>query len=518
MSEQPTLIPDEQTEAPLSYDALLEKDLHPAIRPHIERLAATAIVPEQKETDNGYETINREGLLSTFEQYVSDRARGWGNRELFKEHSPSMQVHYMIDYLSTLPKQASKESMNEELEKMEADHGLLELLGEEVDEVEPAMTICIPVAILKEDPKRVTNLLEVIKKQSTDFEKPIEVIVWTNAKFTEETENGVRLKSSQNYEHLKELLKVYSDHPGLQLKTALQMRPESEFSMSKMRTSYMNALAVEAKNRGYGFDHPVMWLDVDTTGMKSGTLRVIADEVKSLEPLFCRPVTYYSIDWADQMQIAETDDATKAFAIDEMARRMNLRRMAAVRQKENDTNGLSPLRYKPDGYFEESGCSFMLGTYLSAGGVVESDPINETTGLIASALSRHSAVRSALLDKKGYTPHKILHEIERWDARIYVSGRSHYEGLRFNGGLSGDRSQFFGDSETSSKYVLYTDLPRLAESPAAVHLDRLYSEAKQQIDGTEEAKYLLRILNRLFDKYFEGNSVRKDDPKVLSDN
>ena len=160
----------------------------------------------------------------------------------------------------------------------------------------------------------------------------------------------------------------------------------------------------------------------------------------------------------------------------------------------------------------------MLGTYLKAGGVVEIDPIDETTGLIISALSRHSAVRSSLLDKRGYTPHKILHEIERWDARIYVSGRSHYEGLRFNGGLSGDRSQFFGDSETGGKYTLYTDMDELAETPAAVDLNRLYGEAKQQIVGSEEAEYLLQILNRLFDKYFEGNSVVKDDSKALSDN
>lgn len=519
MSEQPSIIPAEQTETPLSYGSLLEdSNLHPAIRPHIERLAATPINAEQKETDKEYETINREGLQTTFEQYVSDRARGWKDRELFKDHSASMRVHYMDDYLQTLPEGASEESIKEELEKMEADHSLLESSKEVADEVEPAMTICIPVAILKEDLKRVANLLEVIKKQNTDFEKPIEVIVWANSKFTQETEEAVSLDSQQKYEQLKELIDGNSGHAGLQIKTALQMRPESEFSMSKMRSSYMNALAVEAKNRGYGFDHPVMWLDVDTTDIKSGTLKIIFDEVKSLEPSFCRPVTYYSIDWADRMQIAESDDATKAFAIDEMARRMNLRRLAAERQKENNAAGLSPLRYKPDGYFEESGCSFMLGTYLKAGGVVESDPIDETTGLIISALSRHSAVRSALLHKRGYTPHKILHEIERWDARIYVSGRSHYEGLRFNGGLSGDRSQFFGDSETGGKYTLYTDMDELAETPAAVDLNRLYGEAKQQIVGSEEAEYLLQILNRLFDKYFEGNSVVKDDSKALSDN
>ena len=78
MSEQPSIIPAEQTETPLSYGSLLEdSNLHPAIRPHIERLAATPINAEQKETDKEYETINREGLQTTFEQYVSDRARGW---------------------------------------------------------------------------------------------------------------------------------------------------------------------------------------------------------------------------------------------------------------------------------------------------------------------------------------------------------------------------------------------------------------------------------------------------------
>ena len=515
MSEQPTLIPDEQTEAPLSYDALLEKDLHPAIRPHIERLAASALTTEQKENEKDYETTNRELLLTAFERYVSDKARGWGNRELVHD---SQATFYMQEFLNTLPEEGSMESMNKELEKMEADHSLLESSREAADEVEPAMTICIPVAILKEDPKRVANLLQVIQRQSTDFEKPIEVIVWANAKFTEETEEADTLDSRQKYEQLKELISGNSGYAGLQIKTALQMRPESEFSMSKMRSSYMNALAVEAKNRGYGFDHPVMWLDADTTDMKRGTLRVIADEVKSLQAFFCRPQTYYSIDWAGEMQINESDDATKAFAIDEMARRMNLRRMAVDRQKQDGAKDLSPTRYKPSGYFEESGCSFMLGTYLNAGGVVEGDPINETIGLIESAMSRDFASIATLRKKRGIPRSGIIKAIERCDARIYVSGRSHYQGLRFNGGLSGDRSQFFGDSETSSKYVLYTDLPRLAESPAAIQLDRLYSEAKQQIDGPEEAKYLLRILNRLFDKYFEGNSVLKDDPKVLSDN
>ena len=66
--------------------------------------------------------------------------------------------------------------------------------------------------------------------------------------------------------------------------------------------------------------------------------------------------------------------------------------------------------------------------------------------------------------------------------------------LRFNGGLSGDHQSVLWRFGNRRKYTLYTDMDELAETPAAVDLNRLYGEAKQQIVGSEEAEYLLQIL------------------------
>ena len=427
----------------------------------------------QVERLDDYETLNQQELNNALEEYT--QFPGEDTTE------PELQVGRAMDALL-------------------ANHDMLEDVAgsNEAVNAKPAMTICVPVAILKEDSARITKLLEDIKAQQKYFSEPVEVILWTNAKFSPDTEASVKEEAAKAYEQLKDQIQCTVDG-SIQIKSALKVSPEAEFSMSKVRSDYMEALAIHAKERGYGFDHAVMWLDADTTDIRYGTLKAVADDVKSFKTLFSQPTMYYSVDWADK-PIAEMDNATRAFAVDEVARRMALRAGAPNGHYGGNEHG----------YFEESGCSFALGTYLRAGGVNRRDPINETMGLINRASQKREEQRKELRGLGGIIPktltsrqevfslgrQKITHRVT--EARIYVSGRNHYEGLRETGVMAERRSD---SSLSNESYRLFADVAT-TDVAADINIDNLKRRATT--GASRGTNYDSEKIERLLDKYFNS--------------
>jgi hypothetical protein len=258
-------------------------------------------------------------------------------------------------------------------------YALLETLPGDHPDVEPdkpALTVCIPLAINREDPAALGRALDVLAKAQRQFGKPVDVIIWANAKYATDPEQAAAAETAAlHYAALRERLAARSAQ-GLHIRTALQVLPEPEATMSKLRANYMDAVAVDAEVRDLGYDHPVMWVDADVTGLSRHVFEQIESGVRDFKSMLVRPyATHYSIDWAAGQPLSEADTPTRAVAISEIMRRQEKRHSGRM------------------GYPEESGFAFAVGTYLLLGGINTSDPINESHKLRGKAHERMEKIR-----------------------------------------------------------------------------------------------------------------------------
>lgn len=281
-------------------------------------------------------------------------------------------------------------------ERMQANYNLIENL-DPIPLEAPTMTICIPVDLKNEDPNMVAELVERIQNASGDSN--YEVLFWINAKSDESLTSEQREKY---IEFTTAISKV--EHSRLTLRTALQILPEGTATISNIRANYMEAVAIDAEKRGFQQDHPVLWLDADTTFISKDSLKSLADSIRSGESAFVHANLQYSADWANGVPLDELDDATKAIVANEIHRRQGRR-------------GLDPRRAR-DEYVEESGLGFSISTYLKAGGVNRDDPVNE------SAFLMYKFDRNCP-DETKFQYSKFFMKIP--SSRIGTSARRHYE-------------------------------------------------------------------------------------------
>ena len=180
------------------------------------------------------------------------------------------------------------------------------------------MTICIPVAILKEDPETVAHTINLLQTSVTS-DKKYEVILWANANL-EDDQSITQLK-------YKELIQKIEGHeiPNLLVKTALHFWSGEAVNMSEVRSGYMEAVAMDAHTKGYGYDYPVMWLDADTNSISKGTLENTSAAVRRFDAAFVHPSIRWNADWATDQKVGQLDDSTRAIAIKEIHRRQGAR-------------------------------------------------------------------------------------------------------------------------------------------------------------------------------------------------
>jgi len=198
---------------------------------------------------------------------------------------------------------------------------LLEPVTNRADANEPDLTICVPVALFVDARETVFAALDQIKRSQDDTGQSLEVILWTNTTYDRQaTQSIVTTEANRYYAALRERLHGY-DSPKLRIKTALDINPTADGTISKIRANYMDAVAVEAMQRGDSFERPILWLDADTTHINKGAFSTIAAEVRTLASPLVHAELHYTIDWAHDVPLTELDAATKAVAINEIRRR-----------------------------------------------------------------------------------------------------------------------------------------------------------------------------------------------------
>jgi hypothetical protein len=263
-------------------------------------------------------------------------------------------------------------------QRMESFSDLLEPLNDSDPALKPAMTVCIPVALLGENQVTLDRVVDAVAHSQKAFGQPVEVILWTNT--IEKNSSGkltIRERLRAEYAH-RQTQKRYSnlrdhlrraDQPGLLIKTALEVQPQESASISKVRSHYMEALAINAEKQGYNPDHPVVWLDADTTYLARNTLGDIHDTLAQKKTLFVHANERYTTEWADGVAMADRDEATRAVMISEIQRRKLIKDARKAGQK--------------TGYPEESGLAFNMDTYLKLGGVNTENAVEEASGLLS---------------------------------------------------------------------------------------------------------------------------------------
>jgi hypothetical protein len=343
-------------------------------------------------------------------------------------------------------------------ERMEGNYELLEDVGPSKDEEhpDPFMTICIPVALLQEDQATIDRTLDAIHTSQKTLDKPIQVILWANARYEQAEQAGLKTSIKQRYQALRtppKAAKRYEklraslgrfDGTGLEFKTALQVLPEEDSTMSQLRSNYMDSISILAQKEGYGYDHPIMWLDADTTYITANTLGDIGSKVKNFDALFVHAAERYTMEWAKGKPRSELDDETKSVMLNEIHRRITSKK-ALSQDPEHGT-----------GYTEESGLAFAVGTYLDAGGVDINDPINEAGLLIKNG--RELLSRGNAGFHRDHSPNdetEALPSLVEYvrSARIGLSARRHYRAVK----AIGVRALYNVQFQNYSDYTLFSD-------------------------------------------------------------
>lgn len=328
---------------------------------------------------------------------------------------------------------------------------------------EAAMTVCIPVALMQEDQTTIIAMLRGLQKSQRKLGQPLEVILWTNT--PEETQApknpGFRqrirkrraiTKIQQRYQNLRDALHQF-DGSGVRIKTALDMLPDEGTSISQIRSNYMEAVALNVIKQGYGEDHPILWLDADTTYIAENTLGAINKKVRDGDTLFVHANERYTTEWAKGVPVSERDEATQAIMVNEMYRRKFVKR--AVEQGERV------------GYPEESGLAFTIGTYLKLGGINTYEKVDEASNLLSygkELLLNGEVLR--LNQRHTSLPRNVQGLIEYLpSARIGISARRQYKavqafgakGIRYAQQAAGEEYALFSSTRPNSQPVS-TDL------------------------------------------------------------
>lgn len=365
------------------------------------------------------------------------------------------------------PEQSPQETQDKTtkvLEKMAAKADLLEDLGDnaspEEDEQapEPALTVCIPVAVTREDPEKVAHTVSLIKRSQQNLGKPVDVIVWANDRYDEGDEASTQEAAATSYAAMKEKLQPI-DGDGLHIQTALEVLPKDEATMVDLRSNYMDAVSVKAAQRGYGVEHPVLWMDADTTELSPDALGMVEQSVRNFDAMLVHTNIRYNLDWANGTSFDELDDASKAVAIYELGRRQHARFEQAIGTADSGAQV---------GYNDEPGMAFALGSYLAGGGLHQQagerrtyrSGVDESHILEANIARAREHLPEAVFQNEDRETAKRITYLE--DARMGVSNRRLYRDVQERGT---DAFRW----EERGEYVLASDAPKPSgEAPAPI--------------------------------------------------
>lgn len=251
------------------------------------------------------------------------------------------------------------------------------------------ITICVPLAIRYETPETIKRLMQQIISASNGVENGVNVLIWANAKYKDHEEfSSVEQEVSMSYKELRQQLQcLEQESDTVTVSTAIdEIIPDEQFSMSQIRNNYMEAITGRLIDGELEEDHPIVWLDADTTRIRPNTLSATQRHIKKDPYKFYHPDINYSLEWLEGKRPEEWDVNSKLLFIDEMAQREHKR--VAVEKGFNILDRAYP---------DESGLSFALYGFLKAGGLDTSDPIDESSRLLIRA--GHSRYNVRWLDE-----------------------------------------------------------------------------------------------------------------------
>lgn len=367
---------------------------------------------------------------------------------------------------------------------LSANHDLLRPLGTALDDI-PAMTVCVPIAI-DEGMGNIAATLRQITKSAKNLEGSAEVILWVNHNY-----------SAPDVEHgFDEILSLANLHTNgkVHFSAALDIIPDDARTMSRIRTDMMNALIVRAEQNDYPVNHPVLWLDADTTFIAKNAFSKICEDASSCPvPAFHQPQLNWSADWIDPT--VPLDTATKAFIVDELQRRAEAKSVEKMRGS----------------YLEEPGMFFPLDAYILAGGCDLEYDVEESHGLIhglntipmSKLVSEYYADRYAALSDNRRGHNSFGHPTRKLspDIRIHTSGRRIREELgRYGLAALGDRSAGYPGSDPNQEYRLFTDYLRMPKETRRLSAWRAkrHLKAKNQQLPPEDAARIAKTIDKMF--------------------
>lgn len=395
--------------------------------------------------------------------------------------------------------------------EMQANYDLLEPVdtAEHPADKPAAMTVCIPVALMGEDQATIDRVLDTVHSSQQELGQPVDVILWTNTPNTPPNSGkpGLRQRikerraaatAEKRYQDLRDSLQRF-DGSGTRIKTALQFIPEGQGSIGKIRSDYMEAAAVDALENGYDSDHPILWLDADTTYITKNTLPLINEKVRAGDTLFVHATERFTTEWADGKPMSERDSATRAIMIDEIHRR----KFAKLAAKEG----------KQIGYREESGLAFKIETYLKLGGVDTDLAADEASTLITNGkelLLEGQVTRwRPRAGESPRFPHHVPGVVEYLPAaRIGLSARRLVDRVKTQGAYGvwraqqsiGTEYELFSDSDHTTHDreaapISAEDMHHILESKRGMYAHDL---ATKRLDEKED-----RIIARMIDEAFK---------------
>lgn len=239
------------------------------------------------------------------------------------------------------------------------------------------MTICIPLAIRYETPETIERLMQQIIGASNGVENGVNVLIWANAKYKDHEEfSSVEQEVSMSYKELRQQLQRFEQESDtVTISTAIdEIIPDEQFSMSQIRNNYMEAITGRLIDGELEEDHPIVWLDADTTRIRPNTLSAIQRHTKKDPYKFYHPDINYSLEWLEGKRPEEWDVNSKLLFIDEMAQREHKR--VALEKGFNILDRAYP---------DECGFSFSLYKFVTSGGLDTRDPIDESSRLLMRA-------------------------------------------------------------------------------------------------------------------------------------
>ena len=239
------------------------------------------------------------------------------------------------------------------------------------------MTVCIPLAIRYETPETIERLMQQIISASNGVENGVNVLIWANAKYKDHEEfSSVEQEVSMSYKELRQQLqRLEQESDTVTISTAIdEIVPDEQFSMSQIRNNYMEAITGRLIDGELEEDHPIVWLDADTTRIRPNTLSAIQRHIKKDPYKFYHPDINYSLEWLEGKRPEEWDVNSKLLFVDEMAQREHKR--VAVEKG---------FKILDRAYPDECGFSFSLYKFVTSGGLDTRDPIDESSRLLMRA-------------------------------------------------------------------------------------------------------------------------------------